>query len=253
MCAQRCMYIFVLLFPLYYNDSCVHTFVRMNAWMCSSLSITQQNTITPPHYMQNSAFRVASLLQSRHRRGICDEGESTLAKLTQGVEMFLQHAADVPPVMLEKLSEVGDADTSTNGCSERHDDVDESMDEAEVHLSVVAGVLEPREMPKNVSTMSGLLLPTADNRKALERQKVEEAQAMLNLLAALTANNKKENTIGALTGTSEAEVDDESTTTSDESVVICYADELESDTTSSCSEADAQQEPQRSARIIELN
>nr|CCC93074.1 conserved hypothetical protein [Trypanosoma congolense IL3000] len=191
--------------------------------------------------MRESALRVAALLQRDSQKKADEGGENSLAKATRDVEAFLRDAVSVPPVVMESSVEVS---------NDPGEDCEAESDAGvEVHLSVVAGVLQCCEPPK-VSAVDGVLLPTVDNCEALDQQKVKEAQAMLNLLGALAPGNtqKDDSTMQAL---HEAEdVKEEQNSTDDESVAICYADEMESDSSASCSEACNGHQPKR---IIELN
>ncbi|ESS71205.1 hypothetical protein TCDM_14151 [Trypanosoma cruzi Dm28c] len=186
--------------------------------------------------MSTSAYRVASLLRQENNKLCSDKEKNTLARLTRDVEAFLDHAADVPPVAMETPYDDGETDLM------------------EVHLSVVAGVLEPCEPASDVTAVDGVFMPTAKNHVAMDRKRVREAQAMLNLLGALSTDcNMPTASVAATTrcrlslGSGE-KADFES---DDESIAVFDADELENDTSSSDGEINVHGRPP--PRILELN
>lgn len=133
-----------------------------------------------------SAYRVAHLLQrgtaSTHR----ELDASSLRQLTAEVATFLEAAPQVPPVYMEDGAFTSRAEES-NGPSPRQ--CEPALGELpEVELSVVAGVFEERPPIDAGSTdkEGGVLLPTEANKNELHKRKGEEAQALLNLLSALT-------------------------------------------------------------------
>ncbi|ESL08930.1 hypothetical protein TRSC58_03358 [Trypanosoma rangeli SC58] len=186
--------------------------------------------------MSTSAYHVASLLRQDKKSVDSDVGKNTLAKLTQDVEAFLSRAADVPPVVMETSHEDSDAGAM------------------EVQLNVVAGVLEPREPANDGTTVDGLLLPTAKNQATFDRQRVREAQAMLNLLGALSTNGSAPAASVIATPHPQVAVEGEEmdSVESDVSVAVFDAYELENDTSSSEDEGYAQ-ERRPPPRILELN
>ncbi|KAH8604084.1 hypothetical protein ERJ75_001731600 [Trypanosoma vivax] len=192
--------------------------------------------------MSYSACRLASLLN----KGNGCVGDGTLTKLAQDVEKFLERAANVPPVVMEDRRRGTDSPSASS-----------SGDEAEVHLSVVAGVLEPRETPADASVMSGLILPTMASSTSLERQKVQEAQSMLNLMAALmpggaaAKNHSDEGAHGGKPSPKQLGCVSSRSSDSGGSVAVFDADELESETSSAHSDPEGEQVS--SSWIVELN
>ncbi|RNF20264.1 uncharacterized protein Tco025E_03864 [Trypanosoma conorhini] len=186
--------------------------------------------------MSASAYHVANLLR-QDKNGVGSEvGRNTLAKLTRDVEAFLARAVDVPPVVMETSHEESEAGSM------------------EVQLSVVAGVLEPREPANNATAVDGVLLPTAKNHATVDRQRVREAQAMLNLLSALSTSGGAPAVSVAAKPHPQAAVEGEEmdgVESDDESIAVFDADELAKDTSSSEDESDAQRRPP--PRILELN
>lgn len=180
-----------------------------------------------------SALRVAHLLQ-QHGRSTGDVDASSLRRLTAEVDSFLQVAPQVPPVLMEApLSEGGDAPGRSLPCSA-----------PEVELNVVAGVFEEKPPVGGAHWGPGgsLLLPTEATKEELLARKVEEAQALLNLMSALTPSSALGSTNATTSastapriqpsgsenagGEQGAEEDDES------GVVIMDADDLEDEDTS---------------------
>ncbi|KEG15043.1 hypothetical protein DQ04_00211260 [Trypanosoma grayi] len=200
--------------------------------------------------MSTSAQHVASLLRQRSSYSSGAGEKDTLVKLTRDVELFLRHAADVPPVVMETPQ--GGMSPSSGECN-----TDSTV---EVQLNVVAGVLEPREMTDGVAALDGVLLPTAENRAALDRQRLTEAQAMLNLASALTATKeagqRRGDTRSADGGEKEGGDDDDDDDY--ESVAVFDAADLENDTSSDDDDDDygdgeGNAHKQLPSRIVELN
>ncbi|KAG5466947.1 hypothetical protein LSCM1_01125 [Leishmania martiniquensis] len=126
-----------------------------------------------------AAHRLASLLQRRHTREDADAGP--LRGMTAQIERFLATAPQVPAMRMEpEWMQPGSSG------AEEVSSADEGLT---VQLNVVAGVLEELDDASEgcaMSRLDGLVLPTAANQQELQRRKAEQAQAMLNLLSALS-------------------------------------------------------------------
>ncbi|ORC92098.1 uncharacterized protein TM35_000043120 [Trypanosoma theileri] len=198
--------------------------------------------------MSTPAYRVASLLRQGNSSDF-DGEKSTLAKLTRDVETFLSHASNVPPVVLE---------TPNGGDNNDAKSTIEEPAAMEVHLNVVAGVLEPREPTSDVSRVDGLLLPTTTNHETLDRQHVREAQALLNLMGALSPTTVMGNlsqvasTTTTTTASWQGEMNVTGTDEDTDSVAVYDAEDLNDDTSTSYSD-ESRTNDQGSTRIVELN
>ncbi|KAG5467496.1 hypothetical protein CUR178_01140 [Leishmania enriettii] len=126
-----------------------------------------------------AAYRVASLLQRGRTHD--DPGAGSLREMTAQVERFLATAPLEPAVRMEpECMRPGSSGT---------EEVSTADEGPTVQLNVVAGVLEEVDGAVEWSGMSrlgGLVLPTAANQQELQRRKAEQAQAMLDLLSALS-------------------------------------------------------------------
>lgn len=121
---------------------------------------------------QAAAYRVAHLLQ-RDSRNSADLDTSALRRLTAQIGSFLEVAPQVPPVYMEGGQTSGAHDASAQ----------------EVELSVVAGVFEEKAPLGDSRGQGGLLMPTEATRAELHARRVEEAQALLNLMSALAPSS----------------------------------------------------------------
>ncbi|KAG5466406.1 hypothetical protein LSCM4_01557 [Leishmania orientalis] len=126
-----------------------------------------------------AAYRVASLLQRGRTHDDPDAG--SLRGMTAQVERFLATAPLEPAVRIEpECMRPGSNSTK---------EVSTADEGPTVQLNVVAGVLEEVDGAVEWSGMArlgGLVLPTAANQQELQRRKAEQAQAMLDLLSALS-------------------------------------------------------------------
>ncbi|KPA86427.1 hypothetical protein ABB37_00597 [Leptomonas pyrrhocoris] len=129
------------------------------------------------------AYHVASLLRQPSHSNTRDIDTHSLRSMTSQIEQFLFMAPQVPAVRMEPAwTASGDNDEGERGAPERGG-------QPVVELNVVAGVLEACDaaaLNGGMTTLTGVLLPTAENQRELHRRKVEQAQAMLNLISALT-------------------------------------------------------------------
>lgn len=97
-----------------------------------------------------------------------DEG---LRDAADRVQAFLSQAQNAPaPVPVEEYAVDGDNDVPHEGAVDHGD--------THIEMDLLLGVLEARE-PR------GILLPTAANAAALHEEQQREAEAMLNMVAAL--------------------------------------------------------------------
>ncbi|AYU83169.1 hypothetical protein, conserved [Leishmania donovani] len=190
-----------------------------------------------------AAYRVASLLQRPRTVEGADVG--SLRGTTAQIEQFLAMASREPAVRMEpECMQTGSGDSSG---AEELSLVDEGPT---LQLSVVAGVLEEVDVAaerSGILSLDGLVLPTAANQEELQRRKAEQAQAMLDLLSALSPSAPAP---GGCRGASHAAAHVPSSgdgDDSDDGVVVMDADDLIGEDSS---EDDA---PARRRRIVEMD
>lgn len=166
-----------------------------------------------------AAYSVARLLREsecQQRTGSGDGSITSLAQLTQQIDAFLADAPNAPaPLCVEEVT----ATTPEDRAHRRDEDTDY------VEMNVVAGVLEPKSKV-TCATMNGstLLLPSEANKQQLQQQRVDEAQALLNLMGALGCSGvgaQRQMVAPVGTGNVAREEDD-----SDSSVAVMDADDL---------------------------
>ncbi|CBZ30915.1 conserved hypothetical protein [Leishmania mexicana MHOM/GT/2001/U1103] len=129
-----------------------------------------------------AAYRVASLLQ--RPRTVEVAGAESLRGTTAQIEQFLAMASREPAVRIEP-----ECMQSGSGDSSGAEELALADEGPTLQLSVVAGVLEEVDVAaeqRGISSVDGLVLPTAANQQELQRRKAEQAQAMLDLLSALS-------------------------------------------------------------------
>jgi hypothetical protein len=130
-----------------------------------------------------TAYRVASLLRRQPHASTYNTDTNSLRSMTAQIEEFLSMAPQVPPVRMEP--EWATAGENEEGLAM----VQRADGQPVIQLNVVAGVLEETQSASlnggGMSSLNGVLLPTAENQQELHRREVEQAQAMLNLMSAL--------------------------------------------------------------------
>ncbi|GET92884.1 hypothetical protein, conserved [Leishmania tarentolae] len=129
-----------------------------------------------------AAYRVASLLQPP--RTVDGANVGSLRATTTQIEQFLSVASSEPAVRMEP-----ECMQTSSGDNRGSEDLVPADEGPTVQLTVVAGVLEEVDVAADRHTMSsldGIMLPTAANQQELQRRKAEQAQAMLDLLSALS-------------------------------------------------------------------
>ncbi|KPI85362.1 hypothetical protein ABL78_5586 [Leptomonas seymouri] len=134
-----------------------------------------------------TAYHVASLLRQQPQSNTSDTDTHSLRSMTSQIAQFLSVAPQVPAIRMEP-------EWATSGDNEEEDlDGQQRDGQPVVQLNVVAGVLEeidPTLLNDGMVSLNGVLLPTAENQQELHRRKVEQAQAMLNLMGALAPSHE---------------------------------------------------------------
>jgi hypothetical protein len=103
---------------------------------------------------------------------LSSEGAS-MKRVRDRIDQFFTEASTAPePQSIESAED--DSESQTTRPEHEH----------EVHLSVVAGVLEPKQGPQ-LERVDGVLLPTAHNMAQLDADKMRDSHALLNMFAAL--------------------------------------------------------------------
>lgn len=211
----------------------------------------------------STAYRVASLLRQSAQPSTRDTDTHSLRHMTSQIEEFLSVAPQVPPVRMEpEWTSYGENE------EEAQDDVLQRDGQPVVQLNVVAGVLEetdPVDERSGIAHLGGVLLPTAENQRELHRRKAAQAQAMLNLMSALSPSpegnplgNEARGAVGGPASEVKAEPNSDlstrvlrhpsSASDDEDEVAVMDADDLNDEDTS-----DEEEMPARRYRIQEMN
>lgn len=205
-----------------------------------------------------TAYRIASLMREPDSP-IRSTDTSSLRRLTRDIEGFLEFAPHVPPVVME--TEAVEPQRAGRVKDEEYGDSECPV----VELNVVAGVLEEKSRTgDNVNCVQDVLLPTARTTAELDRRRADEAQAMLNLLGALSGRRTGLQTSSSPTSTSamhgrlaqtglltRTEVGDgDEKEEEEDGVVVMDADDLANEDSSEDEECT---HPPRRRRVVELN
>lgn len=204
------------------------------------------------------AYRVASLLRQPVPSASASHDTDThsLRSMTSQIEHFLSMAPQVPPVRMEPEWTACDHSEENE---EAYDALLQRGGQPVVQLNVVAGVLEevdPAATEAHLSSMNGVLLPTAGNQQVLHRHKAEQAQAMLDLMSALAPSTMAKPVVveegGAATqghaNLSTRVQRHPSSDSDDDEVAVMDADDLNDEDTS-----DEEEMPAQRRRVQELN
>ncbi|KAK7201239.1 hypothetical protein NESM_000185500 [Novymonas esmeraldas] len=194
-----------------------------------------------------AASRVASLLLQRPHTGDRRDADA-LRGMTAQVEAFLARAPGVPAVRMEPdcMELGGDSCEGRDGggsCSGAEEHAGPT-----VELSVVAGVLEEVDQTAEADAMAhvgGVLLPTAANQVELQRRRVQQAQAMLDLLSALSPSVPTR--AEGVAASAAAPGGDAEDSDDDNSVAVMDADDLMGEDSSD------EETPAPHRRVVELN
>lgn len=128
----------------------------------------------------SAAHRVASLF-NRNPETTEDDGCNSLRSITAQIKSFLAMAPEVPAIPMEPTATPCPVDI--NGT------VAVAGSSPYVELNVVAGIFEEQAPIAAGSSVDGLLLPSTETEREMRRRQAEEAQAMLNLMSALTPSS----------------------------------------------------------------
>lgn len=130
---------------------------------------------------EEADHKVRGVMRLMRGLGSQDDDGAGLRALQERIDQFFVQAAAAPsPVCLETSTD----DHLEAECDHPMAAASASSSENEVHLAVVAGVLEPRPLMP-LSRVEGVVLPTAENTKQLDFQRMQQSHAMLNLFSAL--------------------------------------------------------------------
>ncbi|CUI11160.1 Hypothetical protein, putative, partial [Bodo saltans] len=91
-----------------------------------------------------------------------------MRKMRERIDQFFTDASNAPPPQ----------------SIENEEEKDEVQYEHEVHLSLIAGVLEAKKAPQ-LQRVDGVVLPTTENLERLDAEKMRDSHALLNMFAAL--------------------------------------------------------------------
>ncbi|KAL7701946.1 hypothetical protein NQL31_000243 [Lotmaria passim] len=204
-----------------------------------------------------TAYRVARLLRQSTHPNVCDVSTNSLRSMTSQIEQFLSAAPKVPAVRMEP-------EWTAVAAGGHHDEEDSEAEVQErdgqpvvVQLNVVAGVLQAEKEESDVasggggmSCLDGILLPTAENQQELHRRKVRQAQAMLNLMSALSVHTEADGLgVGQASphGSTRLLQHSSSSNSDDDEVAVMDADDLNDEDTSD------EELPAKRQRITEMS
>lgn len=96
------------------------------------------------------------------------DSEAGMRKMRERIDQFFNDASNAPPPQ----------------SIENEEEKDDVQYEHEVHLSLIAGVLEAKKAPQ-LQRVDGVVLPTTENLERLDAEKMRDSHALLNMFAAL--------------------------------------------------------------------
>lgn len=102
-----------------------------------------------------------------------------LKRVRERIDQFFTDASSAPPAQCIESDERRRGDDATPDASH-----DSEEAEHEVHLSLIAGVLEAKKGPQ-LQQVDGVVLPTPGNLERLDAEKMRDSHALLNMFAAL--------------------------------------------------------------------
>lgn len=132
--------------------------------------------------------KVRGVMRLMRGLGASDDGAG-LREMRGRIEQFFAEASQAPPpVCIEGCSEDETAEIPPSQAAEAVSSSalasSEEEDEREVHLAVLAGVLERKERPP-LTSVDGVVVPTAENRRQLDVERMQQSQAMLHIFSSL--------------------------------------------------------------------